>query len=105
MDPDRPSLSRRDAFSVETELKYAGYVKRQEDAARRMQKMEDMPLPAGIDYTAIPGLRTEAAQKLNAVHPLNIGQAQRISGVNPADITVLVIWMSQKRNKSESAPQ
>ncbi len=97
LDPDRPTLESRDASSVETELKYAGYVARQKDAARRMAKMDAVPLPAEIDYAAIPGLRLEAAQKLAKIRPLTLGQAERISGVNPADITVLMLWLSQRK--------
>ena len=97
LDPDRPELHRRETDAVETEIKYEGYVRRQEDAARRMRKMDDVPLSPDLDYSAIAGLRTEAAQKLTAVRPLSIGQAQRISGVNPADITVLMIYLGQKK--------
>jgi tRNA uridine 5-carboxymethylaminomethyl modification enzyme len=97
LDPDRPDLHRRETDAVETEIKYEGYVRRQEDAARRMRKMDDVPLSPDLDYSAIAGLRTEAAQKLTAVRPLSIGQAQRISGVNPADITVLMIYLGQKK--------
>ena len=97
LDPDRPDLHRRETDAVETEIKYEGYVRRQEDAARRMRKMDDVPLSPELDYSAIAGLRTEAAQKLTAVRPLSIGQAQRISGVNPADITVLMIYLGQKK--------
>ena len=97
LDPDRPELHRRETEAVETEIKYEGYVRRQEDAARKLRKMDDVPLPPDLDYAAIAGLRTEAAQKLSAVRPLSIGQAQRISGVNPADITVLMIYLGQKK--------
>ena len=97
IDPDRPALPYREATCVEIEVKYEGYIRRQRDAARRMEKMDDMPLPADLDYKNIPGLRLEAAQKLAAIRPLSLGQAERISGVNPADITVLYIFLSQKR--------
>jgi tRNA uridine 5-carboxymethylaminomethyl modification enzyme len=97
VDENRPVLSRRDAETMENEIKYAGYIKKQEDAARKLKKMDDMPLPADLDYKAIPGLRLEAAQKLDAIRPLSLGQAERISGVNPADVTVLVIWLQQKK--------
>jgi tRNA uridine 5-carboxymethylaminomethyl modification enzyme len=99
LDPDRPALDRRTAYCGETECKYAGYLKRQEDAARRMAKAEDTPLPPDAPYGEIPGLRIEAAQKLAAVRPVSIGQAQRISGVNPADISVLLIWLAQRRGR------
>jgi len=97
VDPERPPLSRRDAETMENEIKYAGYIKKQQDAAGRLRKMDDMPLPADLDYAAIPGLRLEAAQKLAAIRPLTLGQAERISGVNPADATVLAIWLSQNK--------
>ena len=97
VDESRPPLARRDAETMENEIKYAGYIKKQEDAARKLKKMDDMPLPADLDYKAIPGLRLEAAQKLDAIRPLSLGQAERISGVNPADVTVLVIWLQQRR--------
>jgi len=97
VDENRPALCRRDAETMENEIKYAGYIKKQEDAARKLKKMDDMPLPADLDYKAIPGLRLEAAQKLDAIRPLSLGQAERISGVNPADVTVLVIWLQQRR--------
>ena len=97
VDGERPAMARRDAETMENEIKYAGYIQKQEDAARKLKKMDDMPLPADLDYKSIPGLRLEAAQKLDAIRPLSLGQAERISGVNPADVTVLVIWLGQKR--------
>lgn len=90
-DPDRPFLPRNIRFRVWTEIKYEGYINHQLDEAARQEKAEDMTLP-DIDYSEIKGLRLEAAQKLNKVKPTTIGQASRISGVNPADITVLMIW-------------
>ncbi len=99
IDPARPSLERRDAESVETEVKYEGYLRRQTDAARRIAKMDAVPLPADADYKKIAGLRLEAAQKLSALRPLTVGQAARISGVNPADISVLMIWLSQRKSE------
>ena len=62
-----------------------------------MEKMDDIVLPADVDYSAIAGLRLEAAQKLQKIRPRTVGQAERISGVNPADVTVLLIWLSQRR--------
>lgn len=97
VDENRPELTRAEAESVQIEVKYAGYVKRQIDDAERKRKLEDRRLPDGTDYTEIKGLRIEAAQKLNKIKPATIGQASRISGVNPADITVLVIWLGQKK--------
>lgn len=89
----RPALPREIGEAVQTELKYEGYVKKQAEEARRMRKLEDRLLPDDIDYSSIAGLRLEAAEKLEKVRPASIGQAARISGVNPADITVLLIWL------------
>lgn len=78
---------------AEIQLKYSGYINRQLEDAKRLEKMDSRPLPTDIDYNSITGLRLEARSKLNAIRPLNIGQASRISGVSPADITVLLIWL------------
>ena len=84
-------------LSCETEIRYAGYLKRSRDEAERAKKMEQSPLPADIDYFAISGLRLEAREKLDRVRPLNLGQAERISGVSPADISVLMVYLSMKK--------
>ena len=84
-------------LSCETEVRYAGYLKRSRDEAERLKKMEQSPLPADIDYAAIAGLRLEAREKLARVRPLNLGQAERISGVSPADIAVLMVYLSMKK--------
>ncbi|MBQ8915009.1 MAG: tRNA uridine-5-carboxymethylaminomethyl(34) synthesis enzyme MnmG, partial [Clostridia bacterium] len=81
---------------VETEIKYEGYIKRQLTEAEKQKKIESKLLPADIDYSKIKGLRLEAAQKLADIRPASLGQAARISGVNPADISVLVIYLSIK---------
>ena len=78
-------------------MRYAGYLKRSRDEAERLKKMEQSPLPADIDYAAIAGLRLEAREKLARVRPLNLGQAERISGVSPADIAVLMVYLSMKK--------
>ena len=83
-------------LSCETEVRYAGYLKRSRDEAERAKKLELSPLPADIDYSAIAGLRLEAREKLSRIRPLNLGQAQRISGVSPADIAVLMVYLSIK---------
>ena len=93
VDAERPELSRRVILTVETTIKYAGYIKRQRAEVERHIKLENKLLPENIDYKSIKGLRIEAAQKLDKIRPLNIGQASRISGVNPADITVLLIYL------------
>ncbi|MBP3293056.1 MAG: tRNA uridine-5-carboxymethylaminomethyl(34) synthesis enzyme MnmG, partial [Clostridia bacterium] len=91
-----PALPRNLAERVETEIKYEGYIKHQLEEVARQQKSEDTRLSQDIDYSQIKGLRLEAAQKLDKVKPATIGQAARISGVNPADITVLLIWLQGK---------
>lgn len=102
-DPARPVMTKAQRDRVWTEIKYAGYAQRQMEEAQRQRKAENTRLPENIDYSAIRGLRLEAAQKLNKVRPANIGQAQRISGVNPADITVLMIWLQlYGKEKTES---
>ena len=92
----RQQLTRRELETVEIDVKYEGYIKRAFAEAQRQQKLEDKHLSPDIDYTQIRGLRLEAAQKLGAIKPLTIGQASRISGVNPADISVLLIWLGIK---------
>ena len=95
-DPDRPPLSRAITEAVEIRLKYAGYIARQEKQVKEFQKDESRPLPPDADYEAIQGLRLEARQKLQEIRPLSVGQASRISGVSPADVAVLLIWLEQR---------
>lgn len=94
VDPERPDYPREIFESVETALKYEGYIKRQLQDIAEMRRLEKRVLPKEIDYAQIVGLRLEAQEKLNRVRPENIGQAGRISGVSPADISVLLIWLS-----------
>ena len=96
-DPARPALSRVVAQEAEIQLKYAGYLARQEKQVEEFRREENRRLPAEIDYETITGLRLEARQKLNAVRPLSVGQAGRISGVSPADVAVLLIWLEQQK--------
>ena len=84
------------AETVEVRVKYDGYIKKELAEVKRNKKLEEKTLPADMDYSKIKGLRIEAAQKLAKFKPLTIGQASRISGVNPADITVLLIYMNLK---------
>ncbi len=93
IDPARPALSAREALTVETAVKYEGYIKRQRAEVERQARLEAKKLPDDIDYKSIKGLRLEAAQKLDKIRPASVGQASRISGVNPADITVLLIYL------------
>ncbi len=95
-DRERTPLPERVCETVETEIKYEGYIKRQLSEAEKQKKIETKLLPADIDYTKIKGLRLEAAAKLQEMRPVTLGQAARISGVNPADISVLVIYLSLK---------
>ena len=96
LDVDRPKLSKTVILSAETDIKYAGYVKRQLIEVKRYEKLETKALPKDLDYLNIKGLRIEAAQKLDKIRPLTFGQASRISGVNPADISVLLIYLGIK---------
>lgn len=95
-DTERKELPRAVIETVETEIKYEGYIKHQLIEAEKQKKIESRLLPPDIDYTKIKGLRLEAAQKLQQIRPASLGQAARISGVNPADISVLVIYLSMK---------
>ncbi len=95
-DREREELPERVCETVETEIKYEGYIKRQLSEAEKQKKIEVKRLPEDIDYTKIKGLRLEAAAKLQEIRPATLGQAARISGVNPADISVLVIYLSLK---------
>lgn len=97
VDVDRPDLDRNIFEQVEIEIKYDGYINKQLEQVEKMRKLEKKKLPKDVDYTTVTGLRLEAQEKLNKVMPENIGQASRISGVSPADISVLLIWLSQKR--------
>ena len=96
-DPDRPELPAAVTGEVEIQIKYAGYLARQEKQVAEFKKEESRRLPEGIDYNAIAGLRLEARQKLSEIRPMSIGQAGRISGVSPADIAVLLIWLEQQK--------
>lgn len=96
-DLNRPELSREVREQVEVEIKYEGYIKKQLLQVEEMRKLEGKALPGDLDYDQISGLRLEAVEKLKRVKPLNIGQASRISGVSPADISVLLIWLEQQR--------
>ena len=100
IDPDRPSLSWRVREQVNIEIKYEGYIKRQRQQVEQFRKLEGKKLPGDIDYKSLKGLRLEAQQKLDKIRPENIGQAGRISGVSPADISVLLIYLEQMKGRS-----
>ncbi len=99
-DKKRPELSRKVALEAEIEIKYEGYIKRQIEQVAKTAKLEGMKLDDGIDYSSISGLRLEARAKLDKIRPKSLGQASRISGVSPADISVLLIYLeARKRQK------
>ena len=96
LDPGRPDLPPEVAEQVEIALKYEGYIARQQRQVEEMRKLESRPLPPDLDYLAIPVLRLEARQKLQQIRPLSLGQASRISGVSPADVAALMIWLEHQ---------
>jgi tRNA uridine 5-carboxymethylaminomethyl modification enzyme len=97
-DVSRPKLPDDVTYEVEVLIKYDGYIKRQLRDAERMNKMSGLKLPKDLDYSLIEGLRLEARQKLNEIKPLDLEQASRISGVSPADVSVLAIYMKMKES-------
>lgn len=100
-DKEREALDFAEREQVELQIKYEGYIEKQQEQIEIMRKMESKKLPENTDYSKIRGLRLEAAEKLNKHHPENIGQASRISGVSPADASVLAIWLEQKGKMNE----
>ncbi len=101
VDKSRPDLDRAVFEQVEISVKYEGYIKKQLAAVENMRKLETKRLPDDIDYMNVTGLRLEAQEKLNKIKPLNIGQASRISGVSPADISVLMIYLMKQNKRGE----
>ncbi|MBK5251431.1 MAG: tRNA uridine-5-carboxymethylaminomethyl(34) synthesis enzyme MnmG [Peptostreptococcaceae bacterium] len=101
IDIDRPILVRQAVTQVEVEIKYEGYIVKQKQQIERFKKLEKKMLASGIDYLKISGIRLEAKQKLNSIKPASVGQASRISGVSPADISVLMIYLEQNRRKAK----
>ena len=95
LDPERPSLPGDVCEQIDINLKYAGYIRRQMQQVTQFKKLESRKLPVNFDYSTVKSLRNEAVQKLNLYQPLNIGQASRISGVSPADISVLMVYLEQ----------
>ena len=100
IDPERPELSEEEAEEVEIQVKYEGYIKLQESQVEKFKKLEKKKIPNDIVYSDIKGLRLEARQKLDKIRPTSIGQASRISGVSPADISVLHIYIEQEKSKN-----
>ena len=96
VDPKRPKLPEDVQEQVNINIKYDGYIKRQMKQVEQFKKMEEKKIPENINYDEIQSLRIEAKQKLNLYRPINIGQASRISGVSPADISVLLVYLGHK---------
>ena len=96
-DTSRPDLPPEIFEQVEIDVKYAGYIARQKAQVAEMRRLENRTLPETIDYTKITGLRLEAIEKLSKIRPENVGQASRISGVSPADVTVLLIYLEKNK--------
>ena len=97
-DPERPNLPRAVTEQAEIRLKYAGYIDRQMRQVEEFQRLEERPLPDGLDFESIACLRLEARQKLQAIRPKNLGQASRISGVSPADVAALMVYLKMEAN-------
>ncbi|MBO7364613.1 MAG: tRNA uridine-5-carboxymethylaminomethyl(34) synthesis enzyme MnmG [Lachnospiraceae bacterium] len=97
IDPGRPEgIPERAQEQINIRIKYAGYIERQERQVEQFKKMEGKKIPEAFDYSAVPGLRNEAREKLEAIRPASIGQASRIAGVSPADISVLLVWLKHR---------
>ena len=98
-DETRPELTRNERYEVEVRIKYDGYIQKQVAQVEKLKKLESKRLDDSIDYNSIGGLRLEARQKLTAIRPINLGQASRISGVSPADINVLLVYLEKENRK------
>ncbi|HWR61839.1 MAG TPA: tRNA uridine-5-carboxymethylaminomethyl(34) synthesis enzyme MnmG [Clostridia bacterium] len=99
IDEERPELDRETAEQIEIQIKYEGYIKKQLQHAEQFKKLENKKIPENMDFSAIKGLSLEARQKLNNINPANLGQASRISGVSPADVSVLMVYIEQMRRE------
>ncbi|HWQ31015.1 MAG TPA: tRNA uridine-5-carboxymethylaminomethyl(34) synthesis enzyme MnmG [Negativicutes bacterium] len=99
IDDERPDLDRETSEQIEIQIKYEGYIKKQLQQAEQFKKLENKKIPKGIDFTSIKGLSLEARQKLKNIAPDNLGQASRISGVSPADVSVLMVYIEQMRRE------
>ena len=95
LDPERPALPPDVQEEVEIEIKYEGYIARQQRQVEQFRKMEERRIPEDLDYDKVPSLRNEARQKLKEVRPSSIGQASRVMGVNPADVAVLLVYLKK----------
>lgn len=101
-DTQRPNIDESIFEKVQVEVKYSGYIARQNNQIKELRRLEEKLLPDDIDYKQVKGLRLEAIEKLNKIMPKNIGQASRISGVSPADISVLIVWLATKSRRGEN---
>ena len=99
IDSNMPNLNEAEAEEVEIKAKYEGYIKLQMTQVEKMKKLENKLLPEDLDYLNLKGISLEARQKLDKFRPHSIGQASRISGISPADVSVLLIYLEQKNNK------
>lgn len=104
LDPERPKLPAEVAEQININIKYEGYIRRQTQQVAQFKKMEGKKLEPDFDYSLVKSLRKEAVQKLNLLKPANIGQASRISGVSPADISVLMVYLEQNRRNGGQMP-
>lgn len=95
--PELPELAPEVRQQVETSILYEGYIKKQLEQVAHMEKLESKLLPEDLDYQEVPSLRDEAREKLAAIRPRSVGQAGRISGVSPADVSVLLVWLEQQK--------
>ena len=102
IDPDRPELTRQEKEEVEIQIKYEGYIKLQEAQVEKFKKLETKLLPEDIDYETLKGISLEGRQKLNKFKPRSIGQASRISGVSPADVSVLLVYLQQRKGEEKN---
>ena len=101
-DPQRPDLDPAVVREAEITIKYAGYIDRQLRQVEEMRRLEERPLPDDVDYLSLTGIRLEARQKLQEIRPLNLGQASRVSGVSPADVAVLMVYLKQREDHTLS---
>ena len=99
------SLSKEIAEQVEFDIKYQGYIDRQESEIEKFRHLEGKRIPKGFDYNSVPSLRTEARTKLSKIEPATIGQASRISGVSPADISILMVWLKRASTRERLVQQ
>ena len=103
LDADRPTLTKQEQQEVEIQIKYEGYIKMQEEQVEKFKKLEEKALSENINYEELKGLSLEARQKLNKTKPTSVGQASRISGVSPADISVILIYLEQRKREKQTS--